>query len=200
MDKPLVTIVTPTIKPRRGFLRRAVNSVMAQTYGVPPIEVAMDRTHEGAAVTRNRALMKVQTPWVAFLDDDDYLLPHHLQTLLEESEAQPGVDVFYPMCQTIDANFNPIDLSSTLRAGQPFSEEALRKCNYIPVTSMVRTDLAKAALFGPPDHAGPNDEQYEDYGFYLRLLDGGAKFSHVPEVTWVWHHHGMNTSGLGDRW
>lgn len=197
MNKPLVTVVTPTIKPRRGFLRRAVNSVMSQTYGIPPIEIALDRHHEGAAATRNRALMKVQTPWVAFLDDDDYLLPHHLSYLLG---FQAEADVIYPMCRTIGAHFETIDLDSTLRAGQPFSAEELRKCNYIPVTSLVRTDLAKAALFGPPDHAGPDDEQYEDYGFYLRLLNGGAKFLHVNERTWVWHHHGKNTSGLGDRW
>lgn len=200
MNSPLVTVVIPTIKTRRGLLRRAVNSVMAQTYGVPPIEVAVDRDHDGAAITRNRALSNVRSEWVAFLDDDDYFLPHHLETLLGAAKDYWEVDVFYPMCKAIGPHFEGIDLNSTLRAGQPFDAEALRKCNYIPVTSLVRTELAQKAMFGPPDHAGPGDEQFEDYGFYLRLLNDGAVFRHVPEVTWVWHHHGANTAGQGDRW
>lgn len=198
MNSPLVTVVIPTIKPRKGFLRRAVNSVMAQTFSndVVPIEVAMDREHEGAAATRNRALMNVRSPWVAFLDDDDYFLPRHLEVLFANTSVEH--DIYYSSCDVIGANFEEIDLSGTLRRGKEFDEEALRRDNYIPVTSLVRTELAKQAWFGPPDH--DPSSLYDDWGFYLRALDAGGSFLHIPEVTWVWHHHGRNTGGQGDRW
>ncbi len=200
MTTPLVTVVIPTIKPRKMFLTRAVNSILAQDMkgrAKPEIEIALDREHEGAAATRNRALSKVRTPWVAFLDDDDYMLPHHLAMLLASAEEEVA-DVVYPECRVIGSNNEEIDLGGTLSHGLPFSEEALRQCNYIPVTSLVRTSLAVQAQFGPP--AGAKDSQYEDYGFYLRLLDLGAHFHHLMDVTWVWHHHSKQTAGQGNRW
>lgn len=200
MTTPLVTVVIPTIKPRKQLLRRAVNSVIAQNmkdYPAPAIEIAHDLDHAGAAPTRNRALLNVKTPWVAFLDDDDFFLPHHLATLLDAAKATKA-DVVYPKCRVIGPHKETIDLSSTLRHDRPFDADALQRCNYIPVTTLVNTEMAQAALFGPPDQAV--DEQFEDYGFLLRLLDAEATFVHVPVVTWVWHHHGKNTAGQGDRW
>lgn len=40
----------------------------------------------------------------------------------------------------------------------------------------------------------------EDWDFTLRCRAAGAVFRHAPEVTWTWHHHESNTSGLPDRW
>lgn len=196
MTTPLVTVVIPTIKPRRGLLRRAVNSVMAQTYGVPTIEIAIDREHDGAAATRNRALGKVNTPWVAFLDDDDYFLPQHLDTLLGHRDE---ADIIYSGCDVIGPQFQSIPRQEEWgRFGKEFDPVVLREKSCIPVTSLVRTDLAKLSRFGPPDH--DQTCPYDDWGFYLRALRAGGTFLHVPEVTWVWHHHGKNTSGMGDRW
>lgn len=199
MKTLLVTVVIPTIKTRKGMLRRAVNSVMAQTisHDVVPIEIAIDRDHEGAAVTRNRALAKVQTPWVAFLDDDDYFLPNHLEVLLDATSVEH--DIYYTGCDVIGPNFEAIPRREEWgRFGKPFDDELLREKSYIPVTSLVRTDLAKGAFFGPPDH--DPSSPYDDWGFYLRALNDGGRFLHIPEVTWIWHHHGRNTSGQGDRW
>jgi glycosyltransferase involved in cell wall biosynthesis len=203
VKRPLVTFVIPTIKARKMFLRRAVNSIIAQDLkGLPEpaVEIGLDRERDGAAVTRNRLLDKVRTPWVAFLDDDDFLLPDHLVSLLDAAEEHDA-SVVYPMCRVIGAEGEELDLSSILRSGQPFSADELHKCNYIPVTSLVRTELALRARFGPPDHATDSGEQFEDYGFYLRLLDKhNAKFYHLPKTTWVWHHHARQTAGVGHGW
>lgn len=198
MASPLVTVVIPTIKPRKGFLRRAVNSIMAQTYdGIVPIEIALDRDHDGAAATRNRALMKVRTPWVAFLDDDDYFLPNHLEVLL--NYASDDYDVYYTGCEVISPDFEVIPHQEEWgRFGKDFDPELLKQKSYIPVTSLVRTSLAQDALFGPPPH--DKSCPYDDWGFYLRVLQNGGKFLHIPQVTWIWHHHGRNTGGQGDRW
>ena len=200
MNEPLVTVVIPTIKPRKGLLRRAVNSVMAQDMGGyhrPKIEIAIDRDHEGSAATRNRALAKVRTPWVAFLDDDDYFLPDHLRTLLDA--ICPDYDVIYTGCRVIGAGFEEIPRQEEWgRFGEDFDPELLRDHSYLPVTSLVRTKIAQDSWFGPPNHDPMSP--YDDWGFYLRALDRGARFKHIPEATWVWHHHGQNTSGQGDRW
>jgi glycosyltransferase involved in cell wall biosynthesis len=81
--KPGITVVIPTIPPRKALLGRALRSVLHQTYPAAAVSVAVDLKHEGAAKTRQRALDAVQTRWTAFLDDDDELLPNHLEALWE---------------------------------------------------------------------------------------------------------------------
>ena len=197
-DAP-ITILMPTIPIREEMFRRAMVSISAQT--VHPsggIRIVMDRDHTGAAATRNRGLAYIQTPWVAFLDDDDELLPEHLEILWTARMENPGVAVIYTGCEVVTADGqldHDLHLSEWGNFGRPFDELMLRRESCLPVTSLVRTDLAQQALFGPP----PGSD-YDDWGFYLRLLNLGARFLHIPERTWIWHHHDGNTSGQGDRW
>lgn len=183
-----ITILVPHIPVRRSELSRALASAFAQTLPPAAVHVQVDSEHAGSAATRNRALVDVHTEWVAFLDDDDQLLPHHLDELVRCAEAF-SADVVYPGCH-VAGGYDPHD-----RFGQPFDPELLREKSYIPVTSLVRTELAQAAGFAPP----PGSD-YDDWGFYLALLDDGAKFVHHPVKTWIWNHWNGNTSGRGDRW
>ncbi len=193
-----VAVITPHIPTREFELTRAVASVAAQTVQPDFHIIATDRGHWGSARVRNRALFAADTTWVAFLDDDDEFLANHLEVSLQAAD-ESGADVIYAGCVVVDHEGNDVPIREEWgRFDQKFDPEILRMKAYLPVTSLVRTGLAKLALFGPPDHQ-PNS-LYDDWGFYLRLLDLGAVFTHVPEVTWVWHHHGKNTSGQASRW
>lgn len=192
-----VTVLIPHIPIRPNKLTRAVKSAAVQVQRPSRIHVEVDLERTGSAETRNRALEQITTTWTAFLDDDDYFYPEHLDVLLKHAEVT-GADVVYPGCAVIDAVSRPIEVKEEWgRFGQKFDPDLLREKSYIPVTSLVRTELAVQAGFGPP--AGITTP-YDDWGFYLRLLDLGAKFEHVTEVTWVWHHHGNNTSGMPEKW
>lgn len=193
-----VTVVMPHIPTRQFELTRAIASVAAQTVHPDDVIIATDRGRAGSAATRNRALYHASTSWTAFLDDDDEFLPKHIEVVLNHA-LRTGASVVYTGCRVVDAQGLIIPLHDEWgRFGQPFDGELLQTKAYLPVTSLVLTSLAKQALFGPP--ASVPDSNYDDWGFYLRLLALGASFSHVPEVTWVWHHHGDNTSGRPDRW
>lgn len=193
-----VTAVIPTIPPRKMALRRACNSVLAQTHGKVGTAISIDRQRLGSAATRNRALDKVSTPWSAFLDDDDYWMPSHIGTLMEAAREHPEADVIYTGCRVVGADGREIPRQEEWgRFGKPFDPDLLRKGSYIPVTSMVRTEAARAARFGPPEGVVT---PYDDWGFYLRLLNLGAIFLHIPKVTWVWIHNSQNTSGQATRW
>ncbi|MGI0012092.1 MAG: glycosyltransferase [Nitrososphaera sp.] len=197
-----ISVVVPHIPPRARELTRAVASLMRQTLPANVIKIVTDNNHHGSAITRNRGLHLLDTPWVAFLDDDDELLPNHLATLAvaaaRELDAGNSVGVVYPGCLVVDAWGQIIQRQEEWgRFGQPFNPELLREKSYIPVTSLVHSTLAQKAQFGPPTGV---ETTYDDWGFYLRLLDLGARFIHVPQETWVWHHHGENTSGQPDRW
>lgn len=179
-----VTAVIPHIPPRAALLRLALDSVLSQTTPVSAISVAVDHLREGSAITRTRALAAARTEWVAFLDDDDVWYPQHLEKLTRAAR-EVGADVAYSPCRAI--NGEQVVWESI---GQPFDAELLYQRPYIYVTSLVRTALAQEAKF---------DADWDEWGFYRRLHQLGAKFIFVPEVTWE-YRGGHGTSGQGDRW
>ena len=189
-----VTVVVPHIASRADMLTRAWGSVRAQTRLPAMIHVEVDRDRAGPGVTRNRALAKVTTEYVAFLDDDDEFLPAHLE-LLRNCAALTGADVVYPW-------FNVIGGADPLgRFGLPFDAAHLRGANYVPVTVLARIKAIRAVNgFEPPPTYGGAGPTCEDWGLWLKLADAGAKVVHLPERTWNWHHHGRNTGGRTDLW
>lgn len=200
-------VVIPTIRGREDMLARAMASVREAgvLYG---FSVALDENGEGPAIGRNRAVDLADLPggestWIAFLDDDDEFMPGHLSACIQHAE-ETGADVVYPWFELIREGKNRNDWAFLLidgedAFGQPFNEGALRLNNYIPVTALVRRSLfEQVGGFPVPGSEEWPHVQNEDWGLWLRLLDAGAKFSHLPQRTWTWHHHGKNTSGRPD--
>lgn len=194
-----VAVCIPSIAPRARLLTRALASVTAQTRPADAICVAIDHHRRGAAAVRNDAWRQAATEWVAFLDDDDELLAHHLEHLLTVA-ADTAADVVYPWHRIIGPDGRPkADLLSA--RGVPFDPAELDVRNFIPVTLLVRRELlADVGGFPAPNSADWPHDECEDWGCWRRLRDAGATFVHTPEITWLWHHHGQNTSGRGDRW
>jgi glycosyltransferase involved in cell wall biosynthesis len=200
-----VTVVIPTISGREDLLARARRSVEAQT--LPPHEVIIvaDRDGKGAWWARNAGAARVTTTWLAWLDDDDELGERHLEVLLAAAERS-GVDLVYSCMEVVGTMpdgrpaRNPLAVAHqgrwVLPCGIPFGPEQehhLRFAgNFIPVTYLVRAELVRK-VGGMPPSGGPKKE--EDYQLLLRLLDAGARFLHVPEVTWRYHIHDRNTGG-----
>ncbi len=186
-----ITVIVPTIPPRAETLARALETVAAQTLQPAAVIVEMDDQREGAAAVRNRALKRVETEYVAFLDDDDELLPDHLK-LCARYATLSGVDVVYPGYEVVGGE-DPVNCF-----GIPFDAGLLKRRNFIPISTLCRTRLAIAAGgFQPrPDEHG---DPCEDWGLWLAMLERGAKFGHLPQKTWRWHL-GDTTRGRPDRW
>lgn len=196
-----ITVVTPCIPPRvktGGLLDRAVMSVNEQT--LQPAGghiVILDAHKEGAAVTRQRGLDAVRTKWVAFLDDDDYFYPQHLEVLhnmVTAGRAAYGYSWF-------DGN-------------NPFPKHRGKQMNidsphHTTMTVLVLTEIAQRAGFLQPE--GPMHVEWsgEDWQFELRCIeqirekwgsDAGNKIIGTGEATWYYSVHGRNTSGLARKW
>lgn len=193
---PGITVATPTIPPRRDMLTRAVASVLAQTHPAAGLSIAVDLQRAGAAATRTRALHGVRTEWVAFLDDDDELMPQHLQRLWAHAQ-DTGADYVFSWFEIPQSpGYDPLN-----NFGVAFDYADPKQTT---VTTLVRTGLAMevGGFLGPLTGAevAPGQVWGEDYQFTLRCRDAGAIISHLPERTWYWHHHGANTSGQPTRW
>jgi glycosyltransferase involved in cell wall biosynthesis len=184
-----VTVLIPTIPPRDAMLQRALASVRAQTRQPDDVVVWVDNDGVGAAAARNTALEFVDTEFVAFLDDDDELLPNHLADLLATQE-QTGADLVFPNYRGANegmfADWLERDFDET-------SAAVLHGANFIPITILARTDAVKAVggFAAVPGRVCAE----EDWGCWVRLLDAGYTFARHDGVTWQWNGHYAHTSG-----
>lgn len=179
------TVVVPTIARRSKMLSRAISSISAQELSPARIAVEIDSDRTGAAATRDRALSTVSTEWVAFLDDDDEMLPQHLERL-HSLAASSGADLAYPWF-TVVGGTDPFPQLF----GQPYVDGETQTT----VTFLARTSAVVEAGGFTAEHTPGNEEN----GLVRRMHSRGARIEHLPERTWLWHHHGRNTSGLAGR-
>jgi glycosyltransferase involved in cell wall biosynthesis len=114
--RPLVSVVLPT-RDRRAYLARAVESVMAQSYGEWELLVVDDASRDdtqaflaglrhgrvralrgsgsGVCAARNVALKEARGELVAYLDDDNVMHPDWLKSVVWGFEQRPATDVLY---------------------------------------------------------------------------------------------------------
>lgn len=179
----MITTITPTIPVRQEKLHRALRSICLQELAPTEIMVISDTERRGAGATRNRMLDRAVTEWVAFLDDDDELLPHHLKRCWEVQQAT-GVDVVVPWFQCMGGS-DPIACN---RGIQP---DPLNMHQF-GITCLVRREAIGEIRF--------IEDPWEDFHFWSALGAAGATFHAIPDETWRYWHHGLNTSGRPDRW
>jgi glycosyltransferase involved in cell wall biosynthesis len=205
-----VAVVIPTIPGREAMLERALASVRAQTRRPDQVVVERDSLRTGADQARNRALERVTTDVIAWLDDDDQLLPGHLRAcmrVLEQSPDRP--DLVYPV-PSVRGGQDPTAVSVQgqwvspwgVRFG-PEQEAHLRRFgSFIPMTHLVKTELVRRIGGFRPGLDVTTEgigRRYrgEDEDYLVRLLDAGARFEHLDAKTWTWNVHAGNTGGKG---
>lgn len=64
----------------------------------PTVFQVLTQTNQGQAAARNAALDIAKGQYVAFLDSDDYYMPHAIDTILQLITDNPSVDVVYTDC------------------------------------------------------------------------------------------------------
>lgn len=89
--KHWLTIIIPCAGYHDHLVARAIESVQAQTMPTKHI-VVHDVLGQGAAWARNTGAAMCRTPFISFLDADDWLMPDFSQRMLER--VQPGRYVY----------------------------------------------------------------------------------------------------------
>ena len=167
-QQPPITIVIP-VRDRRSIVCRTLESVREQTLrplrvvvvdngstdgtpdvvrrwaadnAAPGFEVTVAECPDGGACgARNCGLALVDTPWVAFFDSDDVMLPGHLDRVARDIRRFPDVQLFYFDIAFIDAD-GWMDIKSLaddniMRAH--LLHGALSTCRFVVQTELVRS-------------------------------------------------------------
>jgi len=208
---PLVSIICRTVG--RAELGEALASAAAQTHA--PLEIVLvDAAARGEAayqqacagkpmsfalpdspLSRPRAanfgLDHAQGDYLLLLDEDDWLAPDHVESLLAVLTGQNRIRAAYSSTRKTDVSGKAV--LETFQ--QPFDRLLLMKDNYIPLHSMLfaRELVEEGCRF---DEAF---EILEDWDFWLQLSER-TDFHHVDHCTAFYREGGTSqTGGLADH-
>jgi glycosyltransferase involved in cell wall biosynthesis len=179
----LVSVVIPCYN-GAAFLAEAIASIYHQTY--PQIELILvddgstDDTaaiaarypdarylyqpNQGVAIARNRGLAASSGEYLLFLDQDDRLLPHCIETALQQMVAHPDCAFVFGQSQMIDAAGNRVSEAPWIPVGG--YEDLLRgKGNICPPSTVLFRQQPLVASGGFDAQFGMAD----DYDVYLKL-------------------------------
>jgi GT2 family glycosyltransferase/SAM-dependent methyltransferase len=202
-SRPLVSIVMPAYNSDESWLREAIQSVREQAYENWELCIAEDcspdpRVREvlqeeasfdsrvklvfreqngGIAQASNSALEIATGDWVGLLDHDDLLQPHALYRMVEQINAEPDADLIYS---------DEDKLFPDGRRGMPFfkpdwSPDLLTSINYVCHFTVIRKSVLDAVGGFRAGYDGSQDHE-----LFLRITDGGARVSHVPDILYTW--------------
>lgn len=203
--RPLISVLLPVFQTPERWLRRCLDSVLAQAYGNwelcvvddaspsahvldileeyarrdPRIRV-MRRSENGhIAIASNSALEMAKGSHFALLDHDDELRPDALLEMVEAIDKHPGVGLVYSDEDKID------------EAGQRFhpyfkpdwNPDLLLSQNYLCHLTVVDTALARSVGGFRAGYEGS-----QDHDLFLRCAAQleSTRIHHVPKVLYHW--------------
>ena len=217
--KPLITTIIPTYR-RPDHLRRAIGSVLAQTYphirvcvydnasGDATAEVVADFSRRdprvsyfchaeniGAFANFSHGLDAVATPFFSFLSDDDVLLPEFYQTAIGQLEKFPDAAFWGGTTIVMSEDGGIRDATAWPEAYYTPPDGLLEMIanNYLIWTSVLfRTDVVASIGGLDPDVGAPIDTDF--------LLRVAARFPFMtsPKPAAIWSCHPESGSVMAD--
>lgn len=101
----ILSLLIPTMPHRRAMFDRLMFEVRSQVMkaGVD-IEILADNGDGSIGVKRQRMIEKAQGDYVAFIDDDDEIMPEYVESILKALETTPDVVGFTGVITTNGRN------------------------------------------------------------------------------------------------
>jgi hypothetical protein len=209
-DAPVVSIIIRTYAGRGDWLRQSISSVLNQTYPGLELLVVEDGSDEfaplvaglaaaaqpgrdirhlnqpklGKACAGNLGLENCTGELIGFLDDDDLLLPAHVELLYNAWRLQPGAAAAYGLAWEAHtpgnggAPLEGVHFEVPPHMRGDFDRKKLSQVNFLPIQSVLfhRSCYEQAGGFDP------GREFLEDWALWDHYAAVGP-FVHLPRVT-----------------
>ena len=173
-----LTVITCTIPGREDYLDRNMESVRRQTVGVHAHFIASDDGELGPLVKYNSLARAVDTEWLAILDDDNYWLDEHVETIVPYLD---NADVIY----TWDAG-GTRPRKQLAGLSQERLVEHFTIDNSVDQSCAVRTEMF-LRVGGFQEH----ESRTMDRDLWLRIAQAGGRFMAIPKMTWFYSLRNM---------
>ena len=202
IERALKSVVEQTVKPAEFVVvndgskaeEREILPALAERYGFRII----DKENGGQGSARNAGVRATTAEFIAFLDQDDFFLPQHIEDLLltiPNNDARLGY-VYADLCGGDEHGY--INHSNLLRyqtregrhPKQGSAAELIRQDMFVlPSASLIKRTAFTAV--------GGFDEQfigYEDDDLFLRIYRNGYTNHYLDKPVTVWRRYGGSTS------
>lgn len=184
--QPLIlSILTPAVPSRIAQIDKLCVEIGRQTNGLPVEHLVMiDNKRRTVGEKRDALLRASRGRYVAFVDDDDWISPDYVQSLLGAARANPDLITFWQ-----DATWN--DLKSQVRFGlgnpnEQFNPGGITKRNAWHICAWKRS-LAIQSQF-------PSSNYGEDWAWAAPLCAiPDLREAHVEKVLHHYIHHQSTT-------
>jgi len=172
------------------------------------IEVIFERTNIGASAGRQRALSKVETEFVAFLDNDIMIMPGYFENLMDTIQHDlkiAGVQskVIFPN-KLIQINHPTFEIKSGWIYYNDSDQNKLfndpttllqEECKWIPIGATIwRTNIFNTFKFNEQMNTS-----YEDNDLSYRISKKGFKFLNCPFSLCIHFHSSFTPSSMSDK-
>jgi glycosyltransferase involved in cell wall biosynthesis len=206
-EQPLVSVIIPCFNYGR-FLADALISLDKQTLQDFEIIIVEGGSTDGTTTEQVRALehpkvRKIFQPeptlvgenrltglqqargkYITFLDADDMIAPTYLEKAVMALELL-GVDVVYPSVQLFGRE------NRVWETGEKFSLADLCRTNTVATVAAFRYDTWKSQNIG---YGSNKDGSIEDWDFWLRFAERGARGYKIREPLMLYRIHGNSLS------
>lgn len=217
-DAPLISVVLPVRDPPLNWLRRCLDSVLAQSHGRWQLCVVDDASsssevrgvlrdyagrdrricvqfrerHGHICHASNDAIAQAQGDWLGFLDHDDELSPDALHEVALAIRAHPGARLLYSDEDKIDESGRRYDPHFK----PAWNPDLLRAQNYFCHFTVIRADLVRAVGGLRPGYEGA-----QDHDLALRCVEGlrDDEIAHIPKVLYHWRATAGSTARGSDH-
>ncbi len=204
-----VSVIIPTYE-RDEFLKRAVESVLNQTYhkieiiivddgsNIPAkkvlepdfdlqsesIFICRHENNQGANAARRTGMETASGKYLAFLDDDDEWLEEKIERQIDSVENSTAEVVYTGVEQMNNGTTSAI---KSCEITGDIKLELLQR-NFIGTFSSVLISKTAMEMVGYPDEDLPS---WQDWDYYLRLSED-VHFESVPEALTIQHGHNQD--------
>jgi GT2 family glycosyltransferase len=191
LSQALASLAVQTYADLRIYIADAAAiGLQAPSASIHPIEIVATGQKMPRSQAANALLDAAPSSLALFLDEDDWLLPDHIEKLVRVLAQSPQAVLAYTdtRCIRIDDSGQETVVREYT---QPYQPEHLMLENYIPIHAALfrRSPETKACRFDI------SLDLFEDWDFWLQLQQAGP-FIHQPGISAIYRIHAQSGAGV----
>ncbi len=202
-NPPLISVLVPVYNVPENYLRRALDSVLAQVYPRWELCIADDKStaahicptleeyakkdarikvvfrdvNGNISAASNSALALATGDFIATLDNDDELAEHALFEVARALAADPALDFIY-------SDEDKIDMTG--RHVEPFFKPDWSPEYFLACMYTCHLGVYRASLLREIGGFRTGFDTAQDYDLVLRLIEKRPHIRHIPDVLYHW--------------
>lgn len=212
-DMPRVSVVMPVYN-RAEQVRNAIESLLAQTYRAfelilvddgstdgsvevmesyvahdPRLRLLTLPTNGGGSLARAIGTTAAKGEFLAVMDSDDVAWPERLEKQVAYMDAHPSITLAGANAYKVMGE-QRVQMQMPLQDGELKARLLLVDATFVHPTIIMRRDFLRQHNLNYSAERRSDD----DYEFYNRLMQSGARFANMPDTVLDYHRHGGNSS------